>query len=69
MHLPDPKKLYYIMIDTSYYAGSGCVFQKDEYGNERILFLENFQRQIDHILQSEKKFLFYCTLYEQWISF
>ena len=37
LHLPDPKKPYYVMTDASQYAGSGRVFQKDEDGNERIL--------------------------------
>ena len=58
LHLPDLKKRYYVMTDASQYAGSGRVFQKDEDGNDRILlaFQEHFQRQKDHILQSEKKF-------------
>ena len=37
LHLPDPKKPYYVQTDASQYAGSGRVFQKDEDGNERIL--------------------------------
>ena len=37
LHLPDPKKPYYVQTDASEYCGSGRVFQKDEDGDEKLL--------------------------------
>ena len=37
VHLPDPKKPYYVQTDASNYCGAGKLFQKDEEGNELLI--------------------------------
>jgi hypothetical protein len=36
-HIPDPTKEFNVQIDVSQNCGAGCVFQKDDEGNELLL--------------------------------
>ncbi len=37
LHLPDPKKTFFVQIDASDVAGAGRVFQKDDQGNKLLM--------------------------------
>jgi hypothetical protein len=37
LHLPDPKKPFFVQTDASDVAGAGRVFQKDDQGNELLM--------------------------------
>ncbi len=37
LHLPDPKKTFFVQTDASHVAGAGRVFQKDGQGSELLM--------------------------------
>jgi hypothetical protein len=37
LHLPDPKKPFFVQTDASDVAGAGTVFQKDNQGNDLLM--------------------------------